>query len=140
MKIFEIGIDKNGRSTHGLIDVPMTKLSDTEAESPKQPGTIWRIGTRGSSTMARTNVAYDPAGGAFEQHLGGEPHVIAWQAGYVESTLQDGTTMRFGPGDLQFVRPGALHHSNLFSSVPSTVFNLYLPGTATDIAPLAFKK
>ena len=140
MKIFELGLDANGRSTPGLIDVPMTKVSDTEAISAKQPGTIWRIGMRGTTNLPRTNKEYDAPGGAYEQHLGGPPHVIAWMTGYLENTLQDGSTWRFSPGDLLFVRPGALHHSNIFSSVPATVFNLYLPGSATDTGPLDIKK
>jgi hypothetical protein len=140
MKILEIGIDANGRSAPGLIDVPLKKVSDTEAISAKQPATIWRIGTRPTTNIPRTNKDYDAAGGAFEQHLGGEPHLIAWQTGYLENTLQDGFTWRFAPGDLMFVRPGALHHSNIMSPVPATVFNLYLPGSATDTGPLDIKK
>jgi hypothetical protein len=140
MKIHEIGLDANGRSTPGLIDVPLKKISDTESISAKQPGTVWRIGMRNTSSMSRTNKDYDAPGGAFEQHLGGDPHIIAWQSGHLENTLQDGSVWRFSSGDLIFVRPGALHHSNIMSTVPATVFNLYLPGKGTDTGPLDIKK
>ena len=140
MKILEIGLDANGRSAPGLIDVPLKKVSETEAISAKQPGTIWRIGTRATGNLPRTNKSYDAPGGAYEQHVGGPPHIIAWQTGNLENTLQDGFTWRFAPGDLLYVRPGALHHSNIMSSVPATVFNLYLPGTELDTGPLDIKK
>ena len=140
MKILETGIDANGRSTHGLIDVPLKKISETEAVSAKQPGTIWRIGMRNMSNLPRTDKSYESPGSPFEQHVGGAPHIIAWMSGYIESTLQDGTVCRLAPGDLHFTRPGALHHSNLFSNVPPTLFNLYLPGTALDTGTLDVKK
>ena len=140
MKMYEIGIDANGRSTPGTIDVPLNKISATESITAKQPGTIWRIGTRNSTDKVRTQAGYDPGGGAYEMHLGGPPHIIAWQAGYNENTYQDGTTYRFGQGDLLYVRPGALHHANLVSLTPSVVYNLYLPGKDTDVGPLEWKK
>src|SRR5438105_1087331 len=140
MKMYEIGIDANGRSTPGTIEIPLTKVSATEEITAKQPGTIWRIGTRASTDKVRSDRSYDPGGGAYEMHLGGPPHIIAWQAGYNENTYQDGTTYRFGPGDLLYVRPGALHHANLVSVTPSVVYNLYLPGPDTQTGPLDWKK
>ncbi len=140
MKMYECGIDANGRSTPGTIEVPLNKVSETEAITAKQPGTIWRLGMRNPSDKARTHKDYDSAGGAYEMHLGGEPHIIAWQAGHNENSYQDGTTFRWGPGDLLYVRPGALHHANLMSATPSVVYNLYLPGPATQTGPLEWKK
>ena len=140
MKIWESGIDANGRSTHGLIEIPLKKISETEAVSARQPGTIWRIGMRATTNLPRTDKNYESAGGPFEQHVGGEPHIIAWMSGYIETTLQDGSTKRLAPGDVTFTRPGSLHHANLFSNVPPTLFNLYLPGTALDIGTLDVKK
>ncbi len=140
MKIFEIGIDANGRSTPGLIDVPLKKVSDTEAISERQPGAYWRIGMRFTGEYTRSESGYDPRGGIYEQHLGGQPHIIAWMSGHMDNIMQNGATWRFCTGDLLYVRPGALHHSNLRSTVPPTVFNLYLPGEATDIGLLDIKK
>ena len=140
MKIFEIGIDANGRSTPGLIDVPHKKISDTEALSEKQPAAYWRIGMRQAQTLSRSEAGYDPGGSIYEQHIGGEPHLIAWMSGHMDNVMQNGATWRFCTGDLLYVRPGALHHSNLRSTVPPTVFNLYLPGKDNDIAPLDIKK
>ena len=140
MVIYDFGLDENGRSTPGLIDIPYEKVSETEGITAKQPGTIWRIGTRNPSTMARTHKDYDSGGGAYEMHLGGPPHLIGWMEGHSENTFQNGTTLRWAPGDLSYVRPGALHHSNLFSVVPLVLFNLYLPGSGTDTGPFPWKK
>jgi hypothetical protein len=140
MKIFEIGIDANGRSTPGLIDVPLKKISDTEAISEPQPGAYWRVGLRFKGEHTRAEPDYDPRGGTYEQHLGGQPHIIAWMSGHMDNIMQNGDTWRFCTGDLLYVRPGSLHHSNLRSTVLPTVFNLYLPGEDTDVGPLEIKK
>ena len=140
MKMYELGIDANGRSTPGVIEVPLNKISDTEAITAPQPGTLWRIGTRNSTDKTRSHKDYDSGGGAYEMHLGGDPHIIAWQAGYNENTYQDGTTYRFAPGDLLYVRPGSLHHANLMSVTPSVVYNLYMPGGVLATQTLEWKK
>jgi hypothetical protein len=139
MKLLAFGLDANGRSTSDYIEVPLTKISDTESITAKQPGTIWRIGTRGMTRLARTDKDYAAAGGPFEMHVGGVPHFIGWMTGYNENTLQDGSVMRLAPGDFVYIRPAALHHSNPLSAVMPIVFNLYLPGTDEDIGPFVFK-
>ncbi len=143
VKILAMGIDENNRSNTDYIDVPLQKISDTESITAKQPGTIWRIGMRGTSPIARTNKGYAQnggalSGGAFEQHLGGPPHFIGWMTGNNENTMQDGSVARLTAGDFFYVRPGALHHSNPLSATLPTVFNLYTPGTDTDIGPYKF--
>jgi hypothetical protein len=139
MKLLAFGIDENGRSTSDFIDVPLKKISETESITAKQPGTIWRIGTRGMSQHARTDKDYTSAGGPFEMHVGGVPHFIGWMTGYNENTLQDGSVIRMTGGDFVFIRPAALHHSNPLSVAMPVVFNLYLPGTDEDSGPFVFK-
>ena len=46
MRLFEMGIDKNGRSMTSTFEVPMTKVSETESLSAKQPAVHWRMGFR----------------------------------------------------------------------------------------------
>ncbi len=137
MKIYSIELDANGRSTHDYVGVPMTKVSETEAISAKQPGSYWyymdRFITR---NLPRTDTNYDAPGGPFEQHLGGEPHFVLTQVGYMETTLQDGSTVRYAPGDLHFTRAMAPHHSHFFSSVPPQMVVIYVPMGATDISRL----
>ena len=143
MKLIAMGIDENNRSCTDYIDVPLVKVSETESITAKQPGTIWRLGTRGTSGIARTNKNYAQnggalSGGAFEMHLGGPPHYIGWMTGHNENTMQDGSVVRLAPGDFFYIRPGSLHHSNPLSSTTPTVFNLYTPGTDTDVGPYKF--
>src|SRR3954463_1709119 len=140
MKILAMGIDENSRSCTDHIDVPLVKVSETESITAKQAGIEWRLGFRGTSPIARTNRDYAQnggalSGGAFEMHLGGAPHFIGWMTGMNENTLQDGSVVRLAAGDFFYVRPGALHHSNPLSNTTPTVFNLFTPGSDTDIGP-----
>ena len=128
MKIYSMGIDQNGRSTNSVVDIALAKVSDTESISAKQDGIEWRIGMRNVTSRARTNKDYESAGGPFEMHLGGPPHFTGVMSGHNEVTMQDGTSLRVSAGEFHYVRPGALHHSNLLSNVPLTMFNLLLPG------------
>jgi hypothetical protein len=85
------------------------------------------------SPTSRTDKNYDPPGGYFEQHTGGLPHIPVLLTGYSETTLQDGTTCRFAPGDFHVTSAGAQHQSSSASGVAVTQLVVYLPGTATDI-------
>jgi mannose-6-phosphate isomerase-like protein (cupin superfamily) len=134
-----MGIDPNGRSTMSHLDVPLAKVSDTESLSAKQPGLLWRLGPRAITGPVRSTKGYKAAGGAYEMHLGGEPHFIGVMYGHGEVTMQDGMAFRVAPGDFVYVRPGALHHSDFPSLTESVMFNLYLPGTADDTQELAIK-
>lgn len=139
MKLFDMSLDENGRSTVGFIEVPMQKISETEFMSAKQDAIEWRIGFRNVYGHQRTSPDYVAAGGPFEMHVGGPPHFIGWMAGNNENTMQDGSVFRLAAGDFLYVRPGALHHSTQLSQVPPVVFNLLLPGTDEDIGPLVIK-
>jgi mannose-6-phosphate isomerase-like protein (cupin superfamily) len=149
MKLFTTGLDANGRSTLGLIEVPLTKISETEAISAEQPGVYWYIVMSNGTSRPRTDKDFDAPGGAFEAHTGGLPHMPVVMTGSWDTTLQDGKTCRFAPGDIHVTRAGAQHQTNLHSSVPMTMIVVYLPGTSTDInaysaasdyAPLNVKK
>jgi hypothetical protein len=134
MKIFTTGLDANGRSTHGEIEFPMQKLSETEAISPKQPGTIWYITMNTNpSHLPQTSKDYNPPGGAMEAHPGGLPHMPVVMTGSWDTVLQDGSTCRFAPGDIHLTRAGAMHQTNTYSTVPMTMIVIYVPGTSTDI-------
>jgi mannose-6-phosphate isomerase-like protein (cupin superfamily) len=141
MKIHAMLVDGNGRSYSSFVDVPLNKVSDTEAISNKQEGTIWRIGTRHITKHKRTSKEYLTSGvrSPEEMHVGGEPHFIGIMSGHAEITQQDGSTWRMATGDFLWVGPGALHHSNNPSNVEVTIFNIYLPGTAADTQDPKFK-
>ncbi len=132
MKIFAMGLDANGRSMTTALDVPLHKVSETESLSGKNPGVEWRIGFREVTDRARTDKAYAKPTGPFEMHLGGPPHFVAVMAGHNEVTMQDGTSLRLCAGEFHYVRPGALHHSNILSKTPVVMFNLLLPGGLND--------
>ena len=139
MKIHAMQIDANGRSHSAFVEIPLHKVSDSEAISAKQDGVIWRIGFRHNVEHVRTSTQYAGERSAQEMHVGGEPHFIGIMSGHAEITQQDGSTWRLSAGDFLYVAPGALHHSNNPSTVPVTIFNLYIPGTAADTQPYAFK-
>ena len=140
MKLFEMGIDENGRSTASVFEIKMNRVSDTESLSNKQDGGgIWRIGFRHNTEHHRTDKAYSSAAGPDEMHVGGAPHFVGCMSGHAEITMQDGGAWRLSAGEFLYVRPGALHHSNNASTVPVTIFNLYMPGTAKDTKPYPFK-
>lgn len=141
MKIHAMLMDANGRSETTFVDVPMTKVSETESISAKQDGTTWRIGWRKVNEHTRTSRAYADKGerAPDEMHVGGPPHFIGVMSGHVEITMQDGGAWRLAAGDFLYVGPGALHHSNMPSSVPVTVFNLGLPGTPADTQDYKFR-
>ena len=135
MKITAMGIDDNGRSTSSFIDIPLNKVSETEAISNKQQAIEWRIGLREVTDVPRTDWNYigPLGGGPNEMHVGGAPHFVAVMAGHLNCTMQDGSVQRIGPGEFQFVRAGALHNSTLLSNGTFIMFNLLLPGTPADI-------
>ena len=134
MEVFTTGLDANGRSTLGTIDIPLTKVSETESISPKQPGVIWYLTmSTNVNSLPRTDKNFESAGGSFELHTGGLPHMPVVMTGSWDTTLQDGTVCRFAPGDIHITRPGAMHQTNLNSAVPMTMIVVYLPGSATDI-------
>ncbi len=138
MEVFTTGLDANGRSTHGTIDIPLTKISETESVSPKQPGVIWYLTmSTNVNSLPRTDKNFDTPGGSFELHTGGLPHMPVVMTGSWDTTLQDGTVCRFAPGDIHITRAGAMHQTNLNSTVPMTMIVVYLPGTATDIGNYA---
>jgi hypothetical protein len=141
VKILAMGIDDNGRSINTVIDIPLAKLSETEAISAKQDGVEWRIGPREVTDIARTDPGYNGplGGGPNEMHVGGAPHFVCVMAGHLNTTMQDGSVMRLNAGDLQFVRPGALHNSTLLSNSSFIMFNLLLPGTPADTGEYKFK-
>jgi oxalate decarboxylase/phosphoglucose isomerase-like protein (cupin superfamily) len=139
MKIHAMLIDANQRSVAGFVEIPMTKVSETESISARQDGVIWRIGFRHNSEHSRVEKAYSSAAGPYEMHVGGAPHFIGCMSGHAEITMQDGGAWRLAAGDFLYVAPGALHHSNNPSTVPVTIFNLYLPGTAADTKDYVFK-
>jgi hypothetical protein len=136
MKISAMGIDDNGRSTASFIDIPLNKISETEAISNKQQAIEWRIGPREVTDIPRTDWNYvgPLGGGPNEMHVGGAPHFVGVMAGHLNCTLQDGSVQRIGPGELQFVRAGALHNSTLLSNSSFIMFNMSLPGTPADIS------
>jgi hypothetical protein len=134
MIIYTTGLDANGRSTHGEIDLPLKKVSETESISDKQPGVIWYISMNTHTlSLPQTDKDYDVPGGAFELHTGGLPHMPVVMTGSWDTILQDGTAMRFAPGDMHLTRAGAMHQTSLHSIVPMTMIVLYLPGSASDI-------
>jgi hypothetical protein len=137
MKIAAMGIDDNGRSTADVIDIPLNKISETEALSNKQMAVEWRIGPREITDIPRTSYNYvgPLGGGPNEMHVGGAPHFVGVMAGHLDCTLQDGIVQRVGPGEFQFVRAGALHNSTLRTEGTFIMFNLQLPGTPADIGP-----
>ena len=140
MKLMTMINDQNGRSTYGLADVPMKKVSETESISEKQPGLHWRVGPRKAITpYTRTHKAYQSNTGPYEQHVGGAPHFTGCMSGNVETTAQDGMVLRRNAGDFCFITPGALHHSSFRSPVEAVYFNLYVPGTDKDTAALKVK-
>ena len=140
MKLFAMGIDENGRSTADFLEIKMNRVSDTESLSNKQDGGgIWRIGFRHNVEHHRTDKAYTSPAGPYEMHVGGAPHFVGCMSGHPEITMQDGGAWRLAAGEFLYVRPGALHHSNNPSTVPITIFNLYMPGTAKDTKPYPFK-
>ena len=139
-KLISMVNDRNGRSTYGFVDVPMTKISDTESLSAKQPGLHWRIGPRKFITpYTRTHKKYRSNTGPYEQHVGGTPHFTGCMAGNVETTAQDGLVLRRSAGEFCYITPGALHHSSFRSEVEAVYFNLYVPGTDKDTAGLSLK-
>ena len=138
-KLFEMSIDHNSRSTVGLLDIPMQKISDVESMSAKQAATYFRIGFRPFLPRARTNADYTSNGGPFEMHVGGPPHFVARMVGTTENTLQDGSVFRQSAGDFVYTRPGSLHHSNQVGYVPGVVMNVFMPGTNVDTQPLVIK-
>jgi mannose-6-phosphate isomerase-like protein (cupin superfamily) len=140
MRIYGMGVDKNGRSMTETIDVPMTKVSETESISALQPAVLWRMGFRKNSSAPRTSKKWSAAGGPYEMHVGGPPHILAIMGGYAECTLQDGGCIRMTSGDVIYIRPGALHHSNNTGPVPVIILNLLLPGTRADTQPLGIVK
>lgn len=141
MKIFAIGIDDNGRSTNTFVDIPLTKVSDTESISAKQDAVEWRIGFREITDIRRTDKGYlGPfAGGPTEMHVGGAPHIVGVMSGHIDGHAQDGSIMRMNAGDFEFVRAGSLHNATIVSNVTLTMFNLLLPGTPADTGEYKFK-
>jgi mannose-6-phosphate isomerase-like protein (cupin superfamily) len=138
VKLYEIGLDPNGRSISALIDVPMKKVGPKEAISAKQPGVLWRIGYRNNNMEDRGERNFSTQG-PYELHLGGPPHFLGILAGYAECTAQDGSAWRMSPGDFISVRPGALHHADNTGNVRVIIMNVELPGTDSDTQPLAIK-
>src|SRR5690606_33823743 len=138
-KLFEMGIDHNNRSSVGLIDVPMQRVSEFESISAKQPAIHWRIGFRPFRPRSRTHHEYESAQGPFEMHVGGPPHFVARMVGGTENTMQDGAVFRQIAGDFVYVRPGSLHHSNQVGYTPGLNLNLLMPGTVDDTGPLVVK-
>ena len=140
MNIASMLIDDNGRSYSGFVNIPMKKVSETESVSEKQAGRYWRIGYRTSlAEHSRSSKNYTSAAGPYEMHVGGDPHFVALMAGHLESTHQDGSVWRLAPGDLNYVCPGALHHSSYRSNVTGIMMNIVLPGTPADTKPPVFK-
>jgi uncharacterized cupin superfamily protein len=139
MKLFAMSIDANGRSVPSFVEVPLTKVSETESLSAKQAGTQWRIGFRHNGDQPRTSKAYSSPAGPYEMHVGGPPHFVGCMSGHAEITMQDGGAWRLSAGEFLYVAPGALHHSNNSSTVPVTIFNLGLPGTPADTKDYNFK-
>ena len=134
MIIYSTGLDANDRSTHGEIDIPLRKISETEAVSAKQPGTYWYYTMRSNvSKLPQTDPGYDPPGGPYEQHPGGLPHMPVLLTGMWDTILQDGTTMRFAPGDIHLTRAGAMHQTNIHSLGPMSMIVIYLPGGADGV-------
>ncbi len=136
VKLYAMGLDQNGRSFASLIDVPMTKVSDKETISAKQPGVLWRMGYRNNNMEDRQERNFTTQG-PYELHLGGGPHFLGIMAGYAECTMQDGSAWRMSPGDFLYTRPGALHHADNTGNVRVIIMNVELPGTDTDTQPLA---
>jgi hypothetical protein len=137
MKILSIELDANWRSTVGVIDVPLHKISETESISQKQPAVNWYVlEINSDATMQRTAPNYSHPGGAFEAHNGDVPHFNMQLTGYLDSVLQDGSTTRYAPGDLHYTRAMALHHSHLRSPVPNQHLLVTTPGGPTDPAAL----
>lgn len=139
MKIHAMLVDANGRSRATFVDVPLTKVSETESISAKQDGTEWRIGYRRFGSVPRTSKDYTSPAGPNEMHVGGPPHFIGIMSGHTEITMQDGGAWRLAAGDFLYVGPGALHHSNFPSNVMVSIFNLGLPGTPADTKDYVFK-
>jgi hypothetical protein len=139
MKFYAMGLDANGRSNTTTIECKVHEVSPTESISNKQDGIEWRMGWRQTTTDQRTKKSYDKPTGPYEMHLGGPPHFVAVMAGHNEITMQDGISLRLCPGEFHYVRPAALHHSNILSDVPVIIFNLLLPGTNADIGDPPFK-
>lgn len=137
MKILSIELDANWRSTLGVIEVPLHKVSATESISKKQPAVSWYVlEIDPGMPQQRTDPSYAHPGGTFEAHNGDVPHFNMQLTGYLDSALQDGSTTRYAPGDLHYTRAMALHHSNLRSPVPNKHLLLTTPGSPTDPAPL----
>jgi mannose-6-phosphate isomerase-like protein (cupin superfamily) len=140
MKIYAMGLDPNNRSIATFVDVPLKKISDTEAISAKQDGVLWRVGFREVTDLHRTSRNFERGAGPYEMHVGGPPHFIGIMSGHGEITMQDGGPWRLAAGEFLYVAPGAVHHSNNPSTVPVTIFNLLLPGTPNDTKPYVFKQ
>ena len=137
MKILSIELDANWRSTLGVIEVPLHRVSATESISKKQPAVHWYAMELNPDTeLQRTDPNYPFPGGAFEAHNGDVPHFNMQLTGYLDSTLQDGSTTRYAPGDLHYQRAMALHHSHLRSPVQNRHLLVTVPGSPTDPSPL----
>ena len=140
MKIWTIGLDANWRSVQGLIDIPLTKLSETEAVSPKVTSSTFVYVTEprmNNRPLPRTHQDYAEP---FEMHSRDLAHMVITLTGFGESTLQDGTTVRWSPGDMHFTRTMALHHSNNNNAnISMSIMVIFWGGTEIDLMDLEFK-
>lgn len=128
MKFCALGMDENARSTMTDVEVPLTRVSDTEWLSEKQDAKTWSL------AMRQPGEPLD--GGPSEMHLTNFPSLVCSMQGHLQVTGQDGATCRLAPGAGIFLDGRALHHSKFG---PSRVPVLYLTMTFQGTEGHAFK-
>ena len=86
MRITRIGMDEDGRSFFGDIEVPLREHPMGGASEPIAPGDVW--------------VLHSPEGLQLGPHHPSRRQLVVNLQGAVELTVSDGTTRRMGPGDV----------------------------------------